>query len=88
MSRPRVRPPDLWGQVAYYASLGFILPAAAVAGYGIGWILDRWLHTAPVLSIVIAMLGTAGGFIEVLTILRRAEKRADQDNADAGSGPQ
>lgn len=88
MSPLRERPPDVWSQVAYYASLGFILPASAAAGYVIGWLLDRWLHTVPVLSIVLTMLGAAGGFLEVLTILKRAERRADRDNADAGSRPQ
>lgn len=79
--------PDLWTQVAYYSSLGFIVPAAAVAGFGIGWLLDRWLHTSPVFSIVITMLGAAGGFLELLQMLRRAERRAGGNNSNARPGP-
>lgn len=78
---------DLWSQVAYYASLGFILPAAAVVGYGIGWLLDRWLRTSPVLSIVFTMLGAAGGFIEILQMMRRAEDRAGGRNSNARPRP-
>ena len=77
---------DIWAQVAYYTSLGFILPAGVAAGYALGWLVDRWLHTAPVFATIMAFLGAAGGFIEVLVILKRAEKRADRDDS-GGSGP-
>lgn len=75
----------LWAQIGFYSSLGLILPAGAVAGYGMGWLVDRWLHTAPVVAIVLAFLGGAGGFIEVLRILTRAEKDADRDNSGTGA---
>jgi len=78
---------DLWTQVAYYASLGFILPAAAAMGCGVGWLLDRWLHTSPVLLIVCTMLGAAGGFIEILQMMKRAENGSRRNNSNARSGP-
>jgi F0F1-type ATP synthase assembly protein I len=74
---------ELWAQIGFYTSLGFIVPAGAVAGCLIGWLLDRWLKTAPVLIVVMGFLGAAGGFIEVLRVLSRAEKNVDRDN---GSG--
>ena len=81
---------DLWAQVAFYSGLGFILPAGAVAGYVLGWLLDRVLHTSPVLAIVMGFLGVAGGIVEVLRILNREEKRASRDDSNSrpgGSGP-
>jgi len=81
------RQSDLLAQVAYYASLGFILPAVAAVGYGIGWLLDRWLHTPPVLSIILTILGAAGGFIEILQMIKKAEDRAARDNSNARPGP-
>jgi len=77
--------PKLWAQIGFYSSLGLILPAGAVVGYGIGWLVDRWLHTSPVVAIVLAFLGGAGGFLEVLQILARAEKDADRDNSGTGA---
>ncbi len=77
---------DVWAQVAFYSGLGFILPAGAVAGYVLGWLLDDWLHTGPVIAIVGAFLGAAGGVIEILRILTREEKRADRDNSKSGPG--
>jgi F0F1-type ATP synthase assembly protein I len=88
--RPEIRD-DIWAQIGLYSSLGFILPAGAVGGYVIGWLLDNWLHTSPVLSIVMGFAGAAGGLIEILKILGREEKRASGDDAnppgDDGSGP-
>jgi len=75
----------LWAQIGFYSSLGLILPAGALVGYGIGWLVDRWLHTTPVAAIVLAFLGGAGGFLEVLRILTRAEKDADRDNSGTGA---
>jgi len=77
----------LWSQVAFYSSLGFILPAGAVGGYFLGWALDGWLHTRPVLAILLTMLGAAGGFVEVLRILSRAEKSAGGNNSGSGASP-
>jgi len=83
---------DIWAQVAYYTSLGFVLPAGLVVGYAAGWLLDRWLGTAPIFSVIVAFLGGAGGFIEVLVILKRAESRAERngprnESGESGLGP-
>jgi F0F1-type ATP synthase assembly protein I len=72
---------SLWAQVGFYTSLGFILPAGALVGCACGWLLDRWLHTSPLLTVLLGFLGAAAGFIEVLQILGRAEKDdAGRDN--------
>jgi len=82
----REKQSNVWAQVAYYTGLGFILPGGLVAGYAIGWGLDRWLRTSPVLAVVMAVLGAAGGFIEVLRILTRAEKACPERSEGDGSG--
>jgi len=81
------KPLSVWAQVAYYTGLGFILPAGALAGYIIGWLLDRGLHTAPWLSMAGAFVGVAGGLIEILQLLARAEKQQDGSGNDPSSGP-
>ena len=44
------------------------LVAAVVTWGGIGWLLDRWLDTAPLLLMIGIVIGTATGFF--LVILR------------------
>ena len=82
---------DLWAQIGLYSSLGFILPAGAVGGYVLGWLLDDWLHTSPVFSIVLGFVGAAGGPIWIFWVLYREGKRAGGDDlkppSDDGPGP-
>ncbi len=78
---------DALAQVGIYTSLGFVLVGGIAGGYFLGWLLDAWLGTAPIFSLVIAVTGFAGGFIEVLRILQRLEKRGNGNNAGTGTGP-
>jgi F0F1-type ATP synthase assembly protein I len=73
--------------VAYYSGLGFIVPGGVAAGYVAGWFLDTKLGTSPVLEIICAALGAAGGFIEVLRILLKAEKSEDREQS-SGNPPE
>jgi F0F1-type ATP synthase assembly protein I len=54
-----------WVQVANYAQLAIVFPAATVIGLLIGVGLDRWLHTSW-LYIVGLILGIVAGFIELI----------------------
>ena len=42
------------------------LVGGILAGVGIGWVLDRFLGTSPILLIVFSLLGTAAGFWNVI----------------------
>jgi F0F1-type ATP synthase assembly protein I len=78
---------DLWAQIAFYTSLGFILPVATVGGYILGWYLDQRLHTEPALAVVMGILGAAAGIYEVLRIVTRASQRASGDDSENRSDP-
>lgn len=61
---------DLSGQSLGKAmNLGFRVLAEFVAAIGvgtaIGWQLDVWFHTGPILLIVFMMLGTVAGFMNI-----------------------
>lgn len=51
--------------------LPFTLFGAIALGGGAGYLLDRWLHTLPWLTIVLGALGFYGGLREVLRRLDR-----------------
>lgn len=54
--------------------VGVELVAAMVVGVGIGWALDRWLGTRPLMLIVFVFLGGAGGIANVWRMM--APRRA------------
>jgi len=55
--------------------LPFVMVAGVVVGGGIGYLLDRWLHTAPALALILGGLGFAGGVYEIIRRLTSEEKR-------------
>src|SRR5437868_11591678 len=48
--------------------VGVELVAALMVGVGIGWLLDRWLHTAPVFLAIFVLLGGAAGVRNVYRV--------------------
>jgi F0F1-type ATP synthase assembly protein I len=71
---------SIWAQAAFYSSLGLVIPGAVVGGTLLGWLLDEYLHTSPIFSIIGGIAGVAGGIVEIYQILTRAEKSADRDS--------
>jgi len=61
-----------WVQMANYAQLAVIFPAATVVGWLIGVAFDRWLHTTW-LYIAGLLLGIVAGFVE---LIRTASKNS------------
>lgn len=58
------------GQMANYAQLGFIFPAATLVGWLIGVGLDRWFHTTW-LYIPGLILGIVAGFVELIRMVSK-----------------
>jgi ATP synthase protein I len=49
--------------------VGVELLSALVVGLGLGWGLDRWLHTSPFLLVVGVFLGGAAGIANVWRLM-------------------
>ncbi|HUA58532.1 MAG TPA: AtpZ/AtpI family protein [Verrucomicrobiae bacterium] len=69
MAAPKKSPMAAVGE---YTSLALVLPISSLVGGGIGYLIDRALHTH-FLWILFGLLGTAGGIIEVLRQLQKSE---------------
>ena len=63
---------NMWVQMANYAQLAIVFPAATVVGWLIGTALDHWLHTTW-LYLVGLILGIVAGFVE---LIRTASKNS------------
>ena len=62
---------NTWGQMANYAQLGMVFPAATIIGWLIGVALDRWLHTHW-LYLVGLILGIVAGFVELIRTVMKS----------------
>ena len=56
--------------VGEYTSLAFMLPAATMVGYVIGYLLDKAFHTH-FLYLVFLVLGIVAGFVQLVRQLQR-----------------
>ena len=63
MNQPPRR--SVWLQVGRYTQLAVLMPACVVAGYAIGYYLDKAFGTS-FLYLVFLILGIAAGFIELI----------------------
>ena len=77
---------SIWAQVAFYSSLGFIIPGAVVGGVLLGWFLDEHLHTSPIFVVLGGLGGAAAGIVELRQILTGTQKSEDGDDGCGSSG--
>lgn len=75
MGKPK-RTDGFLGAAARYTAVAMTLPGATLAGYLIGYALDRWLGTT-YLKIVCLLLGIVGGFYELIRQLMQDMKPKD-----------
>lgn len=59
-----------------YSSLAFALPVSCLAGYAIGYYLDRYFETH-FLYIVFLLLGVASGFLQIYKQIQKEDKDSD-----------
>ncbi|MBV9539456.1 MAG: AtpZ/AtpI family protein [Acidisphaera sp.] len=62
--------------------VGVELVSALVVAVGIGWLLDRWLHTTPVFIVIFLFLGGAAGVSNVYRLMGpKRDRRMPSDEA-------
>jgi len=57
-------------QLGKYYGMIFVLPAAVLVGFGIGYVLDKLFHTG-FLKIVFLLLGVVAGMIDLFRELSK-----------------
>jgi len=73
---PKDQPPTSPLGAAFRISTELV--AAVAVGAGMGWLLDRWLGTSPLLLIVMFFLGVATGFRNVMRAAREMNEAAEK----------
>jgi F0F1-type ATP synthase assembly protein I len=64
--------PANWGLAL---DLGVRLGLSVVIGLGLGLLVDNWLHTNPIFTLVGIVLGVAAAFYTIWDVARRGMKR-------------
>jgi F0F1-type ATP synthase assembly protein I len=59
------RQKTLAAMVSEYSSMAFVIPIAALVGYGMGYLLDKAFHTH-FLYIPFMILGAVGGIVQIV----------------------
>jgi F0F1-type ATP synthase assembly protein I len=66
-------------QLANVMDLPLVLVGSIIVGGGIGYALDTRLHTFPILSLILGLLGFAGGMYELIRRLSLRRPTGKQD---------
>jgi ATP synthase protein I len=75
-------------QLALAMELPFIMIGGVLIGGGVGYLMDRWLHASPALTLVGGLLGFGAGIWDILRRLSRGEKNQDSGNPRGGADDQ
>jgi len=57
-----------------YSSLGLVFPVSIAVGLFIGYFLDSFFNTAPILLIIFTLYGVAAGFYNFFKVIKKNEK--------------
>ena len=75
------------GQAWRYDVLGYTFAFTVIVGAGLGYLLDRWLGTRPILTVVGTLVGAAMAFLWVYMKVSRDEARYRKEHPRNPKGP-
>lgn len=76
---------DLMNPFSQAGLLGIHLVASTFVGALIGWYLDKWLDTRPVLFLLFLVFGIAAGFKNMYMETKKIQRQLDKQDAEKNS---
>jgi len=73
VTEDKPRRPDM-RRLAELSSIALILPSSIAVGLFLGYLLDRWLGTAPWLLLIFTVLGIVSGLLSLFRGLKKEMK--------------
>ena len=58
-------------KLAEAGSVGLILPSSIAVGLFFGYMLDKWLHTAPWMLLIFLVLGVFSGLLSLYRAMKK-----------------
>jgi ATP synthase protein I len=66
--------------LAAYSTVGIMFPVSIAIGAGMGYLLDKWLNTAPYLLVIFALYGVAAGFWNLYKVTKRMSDNNEKND--------
>ena len=67
-----------------YGSLGLEMGLSVAIGLGMGYYLDRFFNTSPILTLVFLVFGIVAGMKRLYQLWKKAERENENEDKDAG----
>lgn len=65
-----------------YGTLGLEMGLSVAIGIGLGYFLDRYFRTSPILSIIFMLFGIAAGLKRLYEVWKKAERESEDETRD------
>jgi ATP synthase protein I len=73
--------------LGFLSSVGISMVASTFIGLAMGYYLDKWLGTAPWLTLIFLAIGIVSGFRNIYILTERELRRQKNDQQDDGDRP-
>jgi ATP synthase protein I len=83
-NKPEKSKREAFASFLTYGSLGLEMGLCVVIGLGMGYYLDRYFKTTPVLMLVFLGFGLAAGMKRLYQLWKKAERESENEDNDAG----
>ena len=71
-----------FGRAGAYSHLGITFAVSILAGFFGGLWIDRKIGTEPLFAIILALLGAAGGFINLVQTLKNIQQKIEEEEKE------
>ncbi len=62
---------DDFRKIAEMSSVALVLPSSIAVGLFLGYMLDKWLHTAPWMLLIFLVLGIVSGLLSLFRAMKK-----------------
>ena len=81
MKKPATESYGSWvRRVGTLLSIPLTLGLAPIVGCALGWVIDRWLKTQPIFTILLLFVGFISGIRETWILIRRATSEEENQS--------
>ncbi len=64
-------------RIAKYTAIGLQFPSMVAGGFFLGYLLDLYFNTSPLLMAILTLLALLGGFFQLFRLLKYFSKKED-----------